>query len=170
MQGGQVVDVDVDVATIVSADQAGTEVERAIRAGRKAKDVAALMLAEAGFEKIESTKALKVAGLPIDLRARDRAGRVWLFDVTAGFSTGNPGLRRAETLWRALGKASGLAALVPDLRYVLFTIDLPLASTPPARALAAVRGTGEGKTITDVIRLLDDGDVARLRTHAGSDG
>jgi site-specific DNA-methyltransferase (adenine-specific) len=148
----------------------GPEVEAALRAGRKAKDVAALMLAEAGFEQIESARTLKVAGLPIDLRARDRSGRVWIFDVTAGFSAGNPGLRRTETFWRALGKASGLVALVPDLRYVLFTVDLPLPSTPPARALAAVQGTGEGKTITDVIRLLDADDVARLRTHAGRDG
>jgi DNA modification methylase len=148
----------------------GREVERALRAGRKAKDVAELMLAEAGFEQIDSARTLKVAGLPIDLRARDRSGQVWLFDVTAGFSAGNPGLRRTETFWRALGKASGLAALVPDLRYVLFTIDLPLPSTPPARALAAVRGTGEGKTIADVIRLLEPDDVARLRTHAGGDG
>jgi len=148
----------------------GAEVDQAIRAGRKAKDVAALMLAAAGFEQVETAKTLKVAGLPIDLRARDRAGRVWLFDVTAGFSAGNPGLRRTETFWRALGKASGLAALVPDLRYVLFTVDLPLPSTPPARALAAVQGAGEGKTITDVIRLLEADDLARLRTHAGGDG
>jgi hypothetical protein len=83
---------------------------------------------------------------------------------------GNPGLRRTETFWRALGKASGLSGLVPELRYVLFTVELPLPGTPAARALAAVQGTGEGKTITDVIRLLDADDVARLRTHASGDG
>jgi hypothetical protein len=148
----------------------GAEVESAIRLGRKAKDVVALMLAAAGFEKIESSKTLKVAGLPIDFRARDRSGRVWVFDVIAGFSAGNPGLRRTDSCWRALGKASGLAALVPDLRYVLFTVDLPLPGTPPGRALAAVQGMGQGKTITDVVRLLEAGDVARLRKHAGGDG
>jgi len=148
----------------------GDEVEAAILAGRKAKDVAALMLTEAGFERVENGKTLKVAGLPVDLRARDRAGRVWIFDVTAGFATSNPGLRRADTLWRSLGKASALSALVDDLRYVLFTIDLPLASTPQARALEAVWGTGEGKTVTDVVRLLADDAVEQLRTHAAGHG
>jgi site-specific DNA-methyltransferase (adenine-specific) len=148
----------------------GDEVEAAILAGRKAKDVAALMLTEAGFERVENGKTLKVAGLPVDLRARDRSGQVWIFDVTAGFAASNPGLRRADTLWRSLGKASALSALVDDLRYVLFTIDLPLASTPQARALEAVWGTGEGKTVTDVVRLLADDAVEQLRTHAAGDG
>jgi site-specific DNA-methyltransferase (adenine-specific) len=149
-------------------------VGRAIFDGRKAKDVAALMLVEAGFAAVE-TKNIKTAGLAVDLRARDRAGRVWLFDVVCGFSNGNPGLRRTDTFWRALGKASALAALTAliagdDPRYVLFTIDLPPAKTPAGRALAAVQSPSPGRTVTDVVRLLDPGDVARLRIHAAGDG
>jgi site-specific DNA-methyltransferase (adenine-specific) len=145
--------------------EAEAAVDQAIRAGRKAKDVALLLLEAAGFDRVE--KDVKVAGLPVDLRARDQAGGVWLFDVPAGFSAGNPGLRRSETFWRALGKASALAGLTEgQQRYVLFTVELPVPSTPAARSLAAVLGTDRGKTIADVIRLLDDNDRARLASHA----
>jgi hypothetical protein len=66
-----------------------------------------------------------------------------------------------------LGKASALAGLTEgQQRYVLFTVELPVPSTPAARSLAAVLGTDRGKTIADVIRLLDDNDRARLASHA----
>ncbi len=154
----------VDLSPPGDADQASDPVDEAVRAGRKAKDVARLLLVEAGFDQVETD--VKVSGLPVDLRAHDRSGGTWLFDVPAGFSASNPGLRRSETFWRALGKASALAGLTQGQRYVLFTVELPSASTPAARALAAVRGADRGKTITDVIRLLDRDDQARLSAHA----
>jgi DNA modification methylase len=128
------------------------------REGRKASDVARLVLEQAGFTRIESRNLL-VRGVPVDLRAADAAGQRWLFDVVGGFSTEQPGLRRNEVLWRALGKASSLVAAQPGLRFVLFTTELPLPGTAGAKAIAGARGT----SVVDVVDLLDDDDVARFQ-------
>ena len=48
----------------------------------------------------------------------------------------------------------------------MLTTDLPAPSSPGHRALAAVVGDGPGKTIADVVRLVVDDDLMRLRQHA----
>jgi hypothetical protein len=159
----------VQLAPVPAASAGADEVEldaieRAVREGRRAKDVAKLLLREAGFEQIRSG-AKVAAGLEVTFRARDRAGNEWLFELAGGLSSANPGLRRSETLWRTLGKASVLAAASTKgepPRLVLLTTELPGRGTPGARALAMVTGT----TVADVIHLLDETDVKRLRTRA----
>jgi DNA modification methylase len=139
----------------------------AMREGRKAKHLARLVIEDSGFQRIEEN--VKAAGLEISFRACDGAGNVWLFDVAGGFSNANPGLRRADTLWKALGKASVLAANERSPRLVLLTTGLPSRNSAGARALSAVTGTGSGKTITDVIQLLDEDGFRRLRQLAGKE-
>jgi len=143
----------------------------AMRWGRKAKDVAEMLLSEAGFTDIaRDVKA--VPGADVTFRARDRAGDLWCFELAGGFAATNPGLRRTETLWRTIGKASVLAASTSPSapgaapRLVVLTTELPAPSSPGARALAAVWGPEPGKTIRDVIDLLDETSVKRLRAHA----
>ena len=137
----------------------------ALGAGRKAKAVAKTALIAAGFGRIEeNVKA--VPGVDASFRARDRSGRAWYVEVAGGFSSANPGLRRTETLWRVLGKASVLAASSDGARLLVLTTDLPAPSSPGHRALAAVVGDGPGKTIADVVRLVVDDDLMRLRQHA----
>jgi hypothetical protein len=65
-----------------------------------------------------------------------------------------------------VGKASVLAASDTEAPLVVLTTELPAQSSPGARALAAVWGAGTGKTICDVVDLLDETAVKRLRAHA----
>jgi site-specific DNA-methyltransferase (adenine-specific) len=138
---------------------------RAVRDGKMAKDLALLVLQDAGFSDIK--KGVKVAaGVEVSFSAYDQSGQLWLFDVSGAFSTSRPGLRRTDTLWKALGKASVLAASEVRRPLVLLTTDVPAGGSAGHRALAAVRGAGAGKTVTDVIQLRDEGDLKRLREHA----
>lgn len=139
--------------------------ERAVAGGRKAKDVAGEALAAAGFHTIERDVPMR-AGVEVSFRALDGAGRPWHFEVWGAFSTSRPGLKRIDTLWKALGRASVLHAAEPDLRLVLLTTDVPAATSAGGRALAEVVGRGRRHTITDVVRLLDADDVLRLKELA----
>jgi site-specific DNA-methyltransferase (adenine-specific) len=157
----------VHLEAVVGGGEAASSDPRqeALRSGRKAKDVAQVALAEAGFTAIEKDVKV-VAGVDVSFRARDHAGQIWLFDVVGGFSGANPGLRRTDNLWRALGKASLVAAADVPARLVLLTTELPAANSPGDKALALVRGSGPGKTIADVMHLLDEGDLKRLAGRA----
>ena len=157
-----VAEIQVDEeAVALAADPLAT----AVRAGRKAKDVARATLQAAGFTHLQED--VKVgAGQLAAFRARDRGGRSWHIEVAGGFSSANAGLRRTDTLWRILGKASVLAAADPESRLLVLTTELPASGSPGARALAAVVGDEPGRTIVDVVRLADDGGLKRLRQHA----
>jgi site-specific DNA-methyltransferase (adenine-specific) len=138
---------------------------QAVGQGRTAKDVARGLLDRAGFTVArEDVKA--AAGVDVTFEVRDRAGGRWYVDVAGAFSASRPGLRRADTLWKALGKASVLAAGDAGAPLLLLTTDMPVPGSAGAKALAAVRGAGPGRTVHDVVCLRDDGDVARLRRHA----
>jgi DNA modification methylase len=138
---------------------------RAVRDGRKAKDLAREVLATSGFHTIEQDVSMP-AGVEVNFRARDEQDRLWYFDVSGAFSTSRPGLKRTDTLWKALGKASVLHASEPDLRLVLLTTDMPPPSSAGGKALAEVLGIGDRKTIADVIRLLEPDDLRRLQLLA----
>jgi site-specific DNA-methyltransferase (adenine-specific) len=147
------------------ADAVADAYGAAVRGGRMAKDLALLVLEEAGFTAIR--KDVKVAaGLDVSFAAQDQTGALWYFDVAGAFSSGRPGLRRADTLWKALGRASVVAAVAPGARLVLLTSDVPPPSTPGGRALAAVKGFEPGATIADVIELRDQAALKRLRQYA----
>jgi site-specific DNA-methyltransferase (adenine-specific) len=138
---------------------------RAVREGRKAKDLALKILTAAGFEDIVKDVKLPV-GVELNFRAVDAQGHSWYFDVSGAFSGNRPGLKRTDTLWKALGKASVLAGCEPEVRLVLLTTDVPAPNSAGARALAQVQGRGPGKTVHDVIRLRDQGDLRRLQHYA----
>jgi site-specific DNA-methyltransferase (adenine-specific) len=160
--GRHFVGYDTDSAYVERAqERAARELERqrreAARNGTEvepprltAKDVAAALLADAGFADIDKTVKLP-AGLDIAMSARDRAGDLWYFDVAGGFTTTRPGLKRADTLWRAIGKAAVLHALEPDARLVVLTAEAPPAQSSSRKALAAV--TGPGQPLRAVIEL-----------------
>lgn len=138
---------------------------RAVRDGRKAKDFARLVLGEAGFAQI--TEDSKVtAGVEVNFVAHDAIGGTWYFDVSGAFSSSRPGLKRTDTLWKALGKASVVSATVPGARLVLLTTDVPPPNSAGHRALAAVLGSGQGKTVRDVVELREPDDLRRLQAYA----
>lgn len=128
---------------------------RASREGQKAKDMARQLLEEAGFTDIRSN-VRGLGGVEINFEARDRTGRRWRFDVSGAFTvTQRAGLRRTDTLWKALGKAAVLHFAEegkPDRpRLVLLTTNPPNPGSTGARALAAARG--RNKPIWNVVEM-----------------
>ena len=137
---------------------------RASREGQKAKDMARQLLEEAGFTDIRAD-VRGPGGVEINFEARDRTGRRWRFDVSGAFTvTQRAGLRRTDTLWKALGKAAVLHFAEkgnPDRpRLVLLTTNPPNPGSAGARALAAA--CGPDKPIWDAVEMAP-GATAQLR-------
>ena len=138
---------------------------RAGEEGRKAQEMARAVLEERGF-RVVGEKVRFPCGVEVNFRALDQLGQEWLFDVSGAFSvTQRPGLRRTDTLWKALGRASVLHAEGRHPRLVLLTTDRPASNSAGHRALVAV--TGEGKPVFDVIEMLAEADLERLTDLAG---
>lgn len=137
---------------------------RAVLEGRKAQEKARQVLSECGFSQI-SDKASFACGVEVNFLAIDAHDREWLFDVSGAFSvTRRPGLRRTDTLWKAIGRASVLHMAGHRLPLVLLTTDRPALNSAGHRALAAV--TGPGKPVYAVIEMADPQDLDRLRALA----
>ena len=140
---------------------------RAGRQGRKAQEMVYAVLLSHGFSDIR-TKVSGPGGVEINFEALDEQGRPWLFDVSGAFSvTQRPGLRRTDTLWKALGKASVLHSSDPSTRLVLLTTDRPLPNSAGDRALREV--TGPNKPVRAVIGMLSQKDLDRLKALATGD-
>jgi DNA modification methylase len=145
------------------AEEAGDDPASLVARGRKAKELAAAALAEAGFTAIETDVKYPKLGIDVTFRARDAAGEPWLFEVVGAFSSTRPGLKRADVLFRMLGKAAVVhgAGIAP---FVLLSTDRPAPGTPGDRALAAV--TGPDRAVCEVVELRDPGAPRRLRRLA----
>ncbi len=137
-------------------------VDEALAAGAAARDVARALLAACGFHAVEDAPRLP-AGVDVTFRATDASGRPWLFELVGAFSSARPGLRRTDSMWKALGKAAVLHSLgAPPL--VLLTTDLPASGSRGDSALRAA--TGPSKPVAAVVRLTDRSDRTRLRQLA----
>ena len=146
------------------ADDSGDFQARAGRQGRKAQEMALDILRRCGFEDIRE-KVRFACGVEVNFEAVDQLGTPWLFDVSGAFSvTRRPGLRRTDTLWKALGKAAALHADGNNPRLVLLTTDRPTRNSAGHRALQSV--TGPEKPVHDVFEMLDPQDLARLTALA----
>lgn len=137
--------------------------QRAVAEGRAAKQIARAILQDHDWEFLEEAVRLP-SGVEVNFRARDKTGRTWLFDVSGGFTSNRPGLKRTDTLWKALGKAAVLHETTPDIPLVLMTTDAPPRGTAGDTALQVV--LGPGKPITDVIQMRSRLDLERLRGYA----
>jgi hypothetical protein len=141
---------------------------RASREGPMAKTMADELLVTAGFEIVG--RKHKVAGTEITFVARDQTGTTWHVDVSGAFTKGNDraGLRRTDTLWKALGKASVLHEVsrgqTPAPPFLLLTTDLPAKGSAGAKALKAVRGPG--RPVFDAVEMLSEDGQLRLRRYA----
>lgn len=125
---------------------------RAAREGRGAKELAHDLLDAAGFGPIEAGP--KVAGVEMTFAVHDVDGRRLLIDLSGGFTSARPGLRRPDTLWKALGRAAavGLLEQGPDAAdVVLMSTDVPSRSSGIGRALAAA--TGPDGPVLEVVQL-----------------
>lgn len=148
---------------------------RAVRQGQKAKVLAHEALAACGFSDIEPDVKYGDLGVEVNFRARDRRGRLYLFDVSGAFSSTRPGLKRTDTLWKALGKASVLyAARHKEPRrgdlgpLILLSTDVPTKNSSGGRALDTVVSADGKGPVHDVIELLDAEGLERLSRIASN--
>ena len=149
-------------APIADAMTADAFIRQAAEAGRKAHDIAGDLLERCGFEVLRSPATVRGSGVKFSFLAADRENGEWWIDVAGAFTTVRPGLLRAETLWKALGRASVLAAAESDARLLLLTPQGPRLGSEGDRAL---RTLGPG-AVFDVIELFDEAGAARLASYA----
>ena len=137
---------------------------RAGESGRKAQEMALAILRDCGFTGIRG-KVAERCGVEVNFKALDTAGQEWYFDVSGAFSvTQRPGLRRTDTLWKALGKAAVLHSSNPDTRLILLTTDRPTPKSAGARALNQLTGIKE--PVKAVIEMSSPGDIQYLKDIA----
>jgi site-specific DNA-methyltransferase (adenine-specific) len=136
---------------------------RGVREGRAARDLAREVIEHCGFSHIQANVKLPV-GVEINFAALDRTGRQWLFDVSGGFTSNRPGLRRADVLWKALGKAAVVRQAYPASRLVLLTTGVPPRASAGHAALSAL--VGPEKPIHDTLLLSSPEDLVTLRGYA----
>lgn len=118
----------------------GETVAELLRNGRKATQVAARLLADAGFTAITDTPAVRKLGVDADFGAVGADGRPWAVFVAGSLTPSPTGLRRSDVLWRTIGQASVIAAASDDVGVLVLTTELPLRATAQAKALHAVLG------------------------------
>ncbi len=137
---------------------------RAVREGRKAKELAGLVLANCGFTDVRTDVRYPDLGVEVNFVARDAAGADWAFDVSGGFTSSRAGLKRTDTLWKALGKAAVLHERRRNIPLVLLTTDAPAKGSAGDIALGVV--SGPDKAIYDVVELLSAEGQQRLHRYA----
>ncbi len=140
---------------------------RAVQQGRKAQVMAKTLLFQCGFRRIEE-KVKMPCGVEVNFEAFDAEGGKWFFDVSGAFSvTQRPGLRRTDTLWKALGKAAALHSSEPDIPLVMLTTDRPPPNSAGHRALQSL--IGPDKPVRAVVQMLSPGDLQTLAGFARGD-
>lgn len=140
--------------------------KRATQDGRRAKEIADDVLRHCGFRDITADIRFS-SGVEINFSAVDRKGRTWYFDVSGAFTSSRPGLRRTDTLWKALGKAAVLKeGKLGNARLVFLTTDLPPKGSAGHSALHEVRGT----IYHDAVTMLSPEGQERLKSYAAGEG
>ena len=91
---------------------------------------------------IEKAPARLPGGLELAFETTGPDGRPVLVDVAGGFTTGQPGLARAELVWRSIARAVAARHHRPDASVLVLTPQLPAKGTPPASALRAAIADG----------------------------
>ena len=153
-------------ATPVAKDEDEPFQSRAVRDGRRAKEIAEDVLGHCGFRDIVQDHRF-MSGVEVNFAAKDQNGRTWYFDVSGAFTSTRPGLRRTDTLWKALGRAAVLKeAGLGTYRLVFLTTDLPPKGSTGDSALRNVRG----KVFHDAVEMLSELGQDRLCRYAAGDG
>jgi DNA modification methylase len=163
-------DLDPDYVALAQArlleeqaggDRAAETADRVDDQGASAGTLARDALVTAGFSDIRANRRVRGLGLAVSFTASDKAGRTWYFDVAGSNSSYRGGMSKAETVWRALGRAHVMAANnVGPL--VILTPQLPRPGSEGDRALRATGTDG----FFDVVDLLSISARKRLTSYA----
>lgn len=151
----------VSPATSGEAAADGLAHKLAVREGRKAQEVARALLEDCGYSAVSEGWSMP-EGATVDFVAEDAAGESWYFRVWGAFTAAPSGLRRSDTLWRALGEAAMLAVEGAAAPLVFLTTELPRRGSPADAALRRARGAA----YFDAVELLSPAGQQRLRRYA----
>jgi site-specific DNA-methyltransferase (adenine-specific) len=139
--------------------------------GLAAKEVARTMIERAGFAEVR--QGVKLHGVELSWDVVDVDGRRLLIDCSGAFSSARPGLSRADTLWKALGRAAVLSSSVgrgpggrTEADLVLLSSDLPTRNSAAGKALAAVV-SDPASLLVDVLAMDADGSVVLAELAKG---
>jgi site-specific DNA-methyltransferase (adenine-specific) len=154
----------VSLPAVARANEGDDEQAKAVREGRQAKELAAVLLTDCGFTDVRTDVKPRGLGITLTFVATDQQGNDWAFDVSGAFTTNRAGLKRADTLWKSLGKAAVLHESDAAMPLVLLTTDAPTRGTAGRKALDVMRGPD--RPIVDVIELLNTDDHSKLRAYA----
>ncbi|MCA1839828.1 MAG: DNA methyltransferase [Actinomycetota bacterium] len=134
---------------------------RAVREGRQARDIARAVIHDCGFNDIAEDHRFR-NGVEVNFIAKDALGQTWYFDVSGAFSSTRAGLRRTDTIWKALGKAALMSEYDAGSRLILLTTDLPPMRSAGYVALRSARG----RFFVDALEMLSLPGQKRLRKYA----
>lgn len=139
--------------------------KRAVREGRRAREIAKVLLESAGFEIIQEERKFP-SGVEMNFVCEDRKGREWYFDISGAFTSSRAGLLRTDTLWKALGKAGVLKSVKKGAPVVLLTTNLPRKGSAGWHALVSARK----HLFHDALEMLNPASLERLTRYADGEG
>lgn len=126
--------------------------------GRQFAEQCDTLLTHLGYE-LRGRRVLTEVGVEIDQEAVSPTGRVVWFEYKGSVQGNRPGLRRTDTLKKAVANGALLRALPDPAPYVVISSHLPEAGSGAAMLQAAL----ELRYFADVIWLYDPSATARLR-------
>ena len=135
---------------------------RATEQGTMAQQLGKDLIEACGFNIIKSPKKFQSLGEEINVFATSQSGVRYYFDISGAFSGDRPGLKRTDTLWKALGKASVLKEgdELQEVSYILLTTDRPNQGSSGDKALKAAMS--QYGPITSVYEMRKEEDFVKL--------
>lgn len=126
--------------------------------GRQFADQCDTLLTHLGFE-LGGRRVLAEVGVEIDQEASSPNGTTVWFEYKGSVQGHRPGLRRTDTLKKAVANGALLRALADPAPYVVITSHLPEAGSGAAMLEAALRL----RYVADVVCLYDPRATRRLK-------
>jgi len=126
--------------------------------GRQFADQCETLLRSMGFE-LSGLLRLREVGVEVDCAATSPRGNLVWFEFKGSVQGTRPGLRRTDTMKKAIANGALVSAIDAHPPFVLLASHLPVAGSGMAM-LQTARRLG---TFDDVICLYDPDDVRRLR-------
>jgi hypothetical protein len=125
--------------------------------GRQFAEQCDTLLRHQGYELL-GRRVLAEVGVEIDQEARSPSGTLVWFEYKGSVQGNRPGLRRTDTLKKAIANGALLRALPDSAPYVVITSHLPEAGSGAAMLAAALHL----RYLADVVCLYAPRDTARL--------
>lgn len=125
--------------------------------GRQFAEQCDTLLGHLGYD-LHGRRVLREIGVEIDQEATSPGGRLVWFEYKGSVQGHRPGLRRTDTLKKAIANGALLRSLADPAPYVVITSHLPEAGSGAAMLKAAT----ELRYLSDVVCLYDPSATARL--------